>query len=215
MIQHVYERSRSSFDDCYVATDDQRIFDAVENFGGKVVMTSPDHLNGTERCREALDIIERSISNRFDVVVNIQGDEPFIASEQLARLKSCFEREGTEIATLIKVFQPDEDISNPNIIKIVTAIDGTAMYFSRTPIPFMRNAEKKSWQQNHVYYKHIGLYGFTPAVLREITTLPVSELEKAELLEQLRWLENGYTIHTAITTVESKAVDTLEDLKNL
>ena len=215
MIQHVYERSRASFDDCYVATDDPRIFDTVENFGGKAVMTSACHRNGTERCREALDIIENAAGMRFDVVVNIQGDEPFIDTEQLAQLKNCFDREDTEIATLIKAFSPEEDIFNPNIVKIVTAIDGAAIYFSRTPIPCLRDAEKSSWQQQHTYYKHIGLYGFTPRALREITALPASELEKAESLEPLRWIENGYTVRTAVTTIESKAVDTPEDLKNL
>ena len=215
MIQHVYERSRASFDDCYVATDDPRIFDTVENFGGKAVMTSARHRNGTERCREALDIIENAAGMRFDVVVNIQGDEPFIDTEQLAQLKKCFDREDTEIATLIKAFSPEEDIFNPNIVKIVTAIDGAAIYFSRTPIPCLRDAEKSSWQQQHTYYKHIGLYGFTPRALREITALPASELEKAESLEPLRWIENGYTVRTAVTTIESKAVDTPEDLKNL
>ena len=215
MIQHVYERCRDRFDDCYVATDDPRIADTVEGFGGKVVMTSSAHRNGTERCREAIDIIESRGDGNFDVVVNIQGDEPFIAPEQLAQIKECFKDKDTLIATLIKTFDRGEDIFNPNIVKVVTAIDGSALYFSRTPIPYLREVPKEKWQASQVYYKHIGLYGFTPQVLREITSLPASNLECAESLEPLRWLENGFRIRTAVTEYESKAVDTPEDLEKL
>ena len=215
MIQHVYERSSASFDDCYVATDDQRIADAVEGFAGKVVMTSTEHRNGTERCREALDKIEAAGGQKYDVVVNIQGDEPFIAAEQLESLKKCFETAGTKLATLIKKFSADENIFNPNIVKVAVAEDSSVIYFSRTPIPYLRGVEPELWQSTHQYYKHIGLYGFTPQTLREITSLPASELEMAESLESLRWVANGYKIMTAVTDCESKAIDTPEDLKNL
>lgn len=211
MIQRVYERASAVFEDCYVATDDERIERAVLAFGGKVVMTSTEHRSGTDRCYEAMC----KVGGDFDVVVNIQGDEPFIAIEQLERLKECFADKGTDIATLVKPFTADEDIFNANSPKVVLSKDGFALYFSRSVIPYLRGVESSKWQANHVYYKHIGLYAYRSRVLREITSLPAGVLETAESLEQLRWLENGYRIKTDVTELPSFGIDTPEDLAAL
>ena len=216
MIQHVYERSCSVFGEaCYVATDDTRIERAVQSFGGRVVMTSSAHRSGTDRCAEALAIIERQSGQSFDTVVNIQGDEPFIAREQLEQIRRCFDDPQTQIATLVKPFGPDENIFNPNSPKVVLSAAGDALYFSRSAIPFLRGVQQEEWQQRHTYYKHIGLYAYRSDVLRTITRLAPSSLETAESLEQLRWIENGFRIRTAVTTLESHAIDTPEDLQLL
>lgn len=207
MIQHVWERCRQVFGEhCYVATDDERIEEAVRSFGGKVVMTSTTHKSGTDRCAEALGQIEKRAGLKFDVVVNIQGDEPFIAADQLRQIQTCFEDEQTQIATLIKPFGTNEETTDPNTPKVVISKQGYALYFSRSVIPYQRGEEKPQ------YYKHIGMYAYRTAVLREITLLAQSPLEIAESLEQLRWLENGYRIKTAVTHVESHSIDTPEDL---
>lgn len=211
MIQRVYERASAVFEDCYVATDDERIERAVLAFGGKVVMTSTEHRSGTDRCYEAMC----KVGGDFDVVVNIQGDEPFIAIEQLEQLKACFADKGTDIATLVKPFTADEDIFNANSPKVVLSKDGFALYFSRSVIPYLRGVESSKWQVNHVYYKHIGLYAYRSRVLREITSLPAGVLETVESLEQLRWLENGYRIKTDVTELPSFGIDTPEDLAAL
>ena len=215
MIQHVYERATQVFDNCYVATDDDRIANAIKMFGGNVVMTSTEHRSGTDRCREALEIISAQTGTTFDVVVNIQGDEPYIQTEQLKLIKSCFNDSTTEIATLVKPFSDDEDIFNPNLPKVVLNAHSEAIYFSRSPIPFLRNLQKEEWQKNHKYLKHIGLYAYRADILKQITSLPVGNLEKLESLEQLRWLENGYNIKVAETQFESYAIDTPEDLERL
>jgi 3-deoxy-manno-octulosonate cytidylyltransferase (CMP-KDO synthetase) len=215
MIQHVYERATQVFDNCYVATDDDRIANAIKMFGGNVVMTSTEHRSGTDRCREALEIISAQTGTTFDVVVNIQGDEPYIQTEQLKLIKSCFNDSTTEIATLVKPFSDDEDIFNPNLPKVVLNAHSEAIYFSRSPIPFLRNLPKEEWQKNHKYLKHIGLYAYRSDILKQITSLPVGNLEKLESLEQLRWLENGYNIKVAETQFESYAIDTPEDLERL
>lgn len=216
MIQRVYERSASVFGEaCYVATDDPRIEAAVRAFGGRVIMTSTAHRSGTDRCAEALDTVERQTGERFDIVVNIQGDEPFIATEQLEQIRHCFDDPAVELATLVKPFGADEDIFNENSPKVVLSAAGDALYFSRSPIPFLRGVAREEWQQSHTYYKHIGLYAYRSDVLRAVTRLPQSTLEKAESLEQLRWIENGYRIRTAVTTLESHAIDTPEDLQNV
>ena len=196
MIRHVYEKARAFFDTCYVATDDERIERAVAGFGGRAIMTSTDHRSGTDRCREALDKAEALCGERFDIVVNIQGDEP-----------------STQIATLVKAFAPHEDIFNSNSPKVVLSADGHALYFSRSAIPFLRGVEPSQWQSSHTYYKHIGLYAYRSDVLRKITALPQGILERCESLEQLRWLENGYRIRTAVTMTESLAIDTPQDLQ--
>lgn len=211
VIQRVYEQVAGILDDAYVATDDERIESAVKTFGGKVVMTSTKHNSGTDRCYEALT----KISGQFDVVVNIQGDEPFIQPSQLEALKACFDDSQTQIATLVKPFTTEdsfEALQNINSPKVVLNKYHHAMYFSRSIIPYQRNSENNVWLENHVYYKHIGLYAYRPEVLKEITALPQSSLELAESLEQLRWLENGYKIKVGISEVETIGIDTPEDL---
>lgn len=215
MIQHVFERASAIFEDCYVATDDNRIADIVKSFGGKVVMTSAKHRSGTDRCREALDIIELEQKQKYNVVVNIQGDEPFIDIEQLQQIATCFREPATDIATLVKPFSKDEDIFNPNSPKVVLSENSYALYFSRSVIPYLRGVESDQWAQKHTFFKHIGLYAYRANVLRKIAELPVGKLETAESLEQLRWLENGYKIKVAITNMESYSIDTPEDLSKV
>ena len=215
MIQCVYERVSQYFDDCWVATDDVRISDTVANFGGRVVMTSPDHKSGTDRCAEALEKIVAERGADFDVVVNIQGDEPFIAEEHLQKIREAFDEPDVEIATLVKPFGMKEKITNPNSPKVVISAAGYALYFSRSVIPYLRNVDQDKWPSEHTFYKHIGVYAWRASVLREITRLPQGILEKAESLEQLRWLENGYKIKTAVVTAETLAVDTPEDLERI
>lgn len=212
VIQRVYEQVNGILDDACVATDDERIEAAVKAFGGKVVMTSTEHRSGTDRVQEAFE----KVGEGYDVVVNIQGDEPFIQPSQLEAVKACFEDEATQIATLVKPFtEADgwEALQNPNSPKVV--VDGrmNALYFSRSVIPYLRGVEKEEWLKRHTYYKHIGLYAYRAEVLREITRLPQSSLELAESLEQLRWLENGYRIKVAITHTETIGIDTPEDLE--
>ncbi len=215
MVQWVYERASSVFEWCYVATDDDRIKNTVEAFGGRVVMTSELHRSGTDRCAEALDRIEAELQLRFDVVVNIQSDEPFIQPEQLQTVIQCFSNPDTQIATLVKPFVNDEDIFNPNSPKVVLNSKGEAIYFSRSVIPYLRGKDPENWQLLHKYYKHIGLYAYRPDILRKLTRLPQTTLELAESLEQLRWIENGYRIATVETDTETLAVDTPEDLERV
>jgi 3-deoxy-manno-octulosonate cytidylyltransferase (CMP-KDO synthetase) len=213
MIQRVYEQALKSIDTVYVATDDQRIFDAVSGFGGKAVMTSPEHKSGTDRCAEAAGEIMRLNGTSIDVVVNIQGDEPFIRPEQIDQLMSCFDDESVNIATLIHRVEPGEDIFNPNHPKVILDKSGNAIYFSRAAIPYIRDTEKDKWTSRHIYYKHLGLYAYRTGTLNRITSLPGSSLEKAESLEQNRWLENGFKIRTALTDWESICIDTPDDLE--
>lgn len=215
MIQWVFERASSVFDYVYVATDDNRIAEAVKAFNGKVVMTSNAHQSGTDRCAEALKIIEDQTNLKFDVVVNIQGDEPFIQPEQLKKVASCFDDSNVQIATLVKEFSQNEDIFNPNIPKVLLTTQSYAIYFSRSVIPFIRGKEQSDWQKSHAFYKHIGLYAYRSNVLHDITKLPQSKLELAESLEQLRWIENGYRIKVEKTDMETLAVDTPEDLERV
>ena len=212
VIQRVYEQVSGIFDEAYVATDDERIEAAVKAFGGKVVMTSPNHKSGTDRCYEAFT----KVGGGYDVVVNIQGDEPFIQPSQLEAVKACFEDPTTQIATLVKPFTTDDGfvaLENVNSPKVVVNANMNALYFSRSIIPYQRNADKQDWLAGHTYYKHIGLYAYRAEVLKEITSLPQSSLELAESLEQLRWLENGYTIKVGVTQVETIGIDTSEDLE--
>ncbi len=193
-------------------TDDERIEKAVEAFGGKVVMTSVNHKSGTDRCYEAYC----KVGQGYDVVVNIQGDEPFIQRSQLEAVKACFDDEATQIATLVKPFRPEDGfdaLENVNSPKVVVNRQMQALYFSRSIIPFQRSRDRKEWLANHVYYKHIGLYAYRASVLKEITALPQSPLELAESLEQLRWLENGYTVKVGISDVETIGIDTPQDLE--
>jgi 3-deoxy-manno-octulosonate cytidylyltransferase (CMP-KDO synthetase) len=213
MIQRVYEQASGSLDRVYVATDDSRIYETVLNFGGKAVMTSADHQSGTDRCAEAVNKITAAEGIKADVVVNIQGDEPFIKPEQIDLLVSCFADKSVEIATLVRKAEPGENITNPNHPKVILDLSGNAIYFSRAVIPFIRDAEMSEWTNRHTFYKHIGLYAYRTSALNRITLLPRSSLEKAESLEQNRWLENGYKIRTALTRWESVCIDTLEDLE--
>ncbi|MFA6813850.1 MAG: 3-deoxy-manno-octulosonate cytidylyltransferase [Bacteroidaceae bacterium] len=212
VIERVYRQVHDILDDTYVATDDERIEKAVKAFGGKVVMTSTHHKSGSDRCYEACT----KIGGDFDVVVNIQGDEPFIQHSQLITLKTCFDDKSTQIATLVKPFNsntPFELLENINTPKVVIDKHHNALYFSRSIIPFTRNADKSDWLSGHVYFKHIGLYAYRKDVLKEITALPQSPLELTESLEQLRWLENGYKIKVGISEVETIGIDTPDDLK--
>lgn len=211
VIERVYEQVAGVLDDAVVATDDERIFDAVRAFGGKVEMTSTAHRSGTDRCWEAYC----KQGGAFDVVVNVQGDEPFIQPSQLEALKHCFDNENIDIATLVKPFEPSDGIEaleNPNSPKVVLDSEGCAIYFSRSVIPYLRGIEREKWLTEHTFYKHIGIYGFRTDVLRAVTALPQSTLERAESLEQLRWLENGYKIGVGISNVETIGIDTPEDL---
>ena len=209
VIQHVYEQAVKVLDAVYVATDDERIYNKVTEFGGKAVMTSTEHHSGTDRIEEALE----KVGGDFDVVVNIQGDEPFIAQSQIETLCHCFEDEATQIATLGKPFECIEAVENPNSPKIVVDNRGYAMYFSRSVIPFVRGVERQEWLKKYPFLKHLGIYAYRTEVLKAITRLPQSSLELAESLEQLRWLENGYRIKVGITNVETVGIDTPEDLQ--
>ena len=212
IIQHVYERVSSIFDHAYVVTDDERIEACVKSFGGRCVMTGTHHKSGTDRCFEALE----KLGAGFDVVVNVQGDEPFIAASQLETIKQCFEDNDTQIATLVKPFVPTDGIEaleNPNSPKVVLDNNSYAIYFSRSVIPYLRGVDKDEWLSRHTFYKHIGLYAYRAEVLKEITSMPMGILEQAESLEQLRWLQAGYRIKVGTTHVETIGIDTPEDLE--
>ena len=209
VIQRVYEQVAAVLEEAYVATDDERIFKAVEEFGGRVVMTRQDHKSGTDRIEEAAE----KIGTQADVIINIQGDEPFIQKSQIETLKSLFENSETQIGTLGKKFESIEAATNPNSPKIVTDKNGFALYFSRSVIPYIRGKEQTEWLQHFPFLKHLGLYAYRRDVLRQITQLPQSPLELAESLEQLRWLENGYRIRVGLTDVETVGIDTPEDLR--
>ena len=212
IIQWVYENAKKALDDVYVATDDERIYKAVEAFGGKAVYTSPNHQSGTDRCAEAAQKVAGQME--FDVVINIQGDEPFIRPEQVEGLKACFNFPETEIATLIKPITNAIEITNINRPKVVINKNMEAMYFSRSSIPFVRDSKPEEWINRNEFYSHIGMYAYRYDILLELTKLPIGVLEKAESLEQLRWLENGYRIKTAKTLFENMGIDTPEDLEN-
>lgn len=211
VIQRVYEKALSVLPDVYVATDDDRIFQTVEAFGGKAVMTRSDHKSGTDRIQEAAE----KIGGDFDVIINIQGDEPFVDASQIETLMHLFDDETTQIGTLGKPFDTScgmANVDNPNSPKIVTDKKGFALYFSRSVIPYVRGKEHDIWHENFPYLKHLGVYAYRKEVLAEVTQLPQSSLEIAESLEQLRWLENGYRIRVGKTDIETVGIDTPEDL---
>mgnify|MGYP002855570769 CR=1 FL=1 len=211
VVQRVYEQVKGVLDEVVVATDDERIFSAVKDFGGKVCMTSPEHRSGTDRVREAYD----RIGEDYEVVVNIQGDEPFIQRSQIETVVHCFDDDATQIATLVKPYTPAdglEALKNPNSPKVVVDNQMRAMYFSRSVIPYLRGIAEEEWLSRHTFYKHIGLYAYRSNVLKEITQLEQSQLELAESLEQLRWLQNGYVIKVGISDTETIGIDTPEDL---
>lgn len=212
IIQRVYEQVKRAVEDVVVATDDDRIMAAVEAFGGRAVMTSTEHRSGTDRCYEAL----QKVGGNYDIVINVQGDEPFIQPEQIRSLVSCFEDEATDIATLVKPFTAEDGIEaleNPNSPKVVISRDMKAIYFSRSVIPYIREVERSEWLTKHTFYKHIGMYAFRAKTLGEVTALAQSSLELSEKLEQLRWLESGYRIGVGITNIETIGIDTPDDLR--
>ena len=209
VIQRVYEQVSSLLDEVYVATDDERIFQAVESFGGRAVMTRTDHKSGTDRIEEAAE----KIGSDADVIINVQGDEPFIQPSQIETLMHLFDAPETQIGTLGKRFETIEGVENPNSPKIVTDNRGFALYFSRSPIPYVRGIDRNLWLEAYPFLKHLGIYAYRREVLREVTQLPQGRLEKAESLEQLRWLENGYRIRVGLTDVETVGIDTPEDLQ--
>lgn len=211
MIQRVYEQSKKAncLQKVVVATDDERILNHVISFGGEVLMTAGHHQSGTERCAEVAEKITS------DAYINIQGDEPFIHPEQIDEVALLLQKKEVQLATLIKKITDAEELFNTNKPKVVISNTNKAIYFSRQTIPFLRGIEPTKWINHHNYYKHVGIYGYKRNTLLEIVKLSMSVLEKSEGLEQLRWLENGYDIHTSITELESYSVDTEEDLKSL
>jgi 3-deoxy-manno-octulosonate cytidylyltransferase (CMP-KDO synthetase) len=209
VIQRVYEQVTKVLSEAWVATDDERIYNTVSDFGGKAVMTRHDHKSGTDRIEEAVE----KIKTDADVIVNIQGDEPFIQPSQIETVCKQFDNPSTQIATIGKPFTSMEAVENPNSPKIVTDVNGFALYFSRSVIPYVRGVEEKEWLSHFPFLKHLGIYAYRREVLREITRLPQSPLEKAESLEQLRWLQNGYRIRVGITNVETVGIDTPDDLR--
>ena len=209
VIQRVYEQAISILPEAYVATDDDRIFQAVESFGGRAVMTRADHKSGTDRIEEAAE----KIGTDADVIINIQGEEPFVQASQILTLQHLFDAKETQIGTLGKRFDSMDAVMNPNSPKIVCDRRGFALYFSRNVIPYLRGRDVQDWLEHFPYLKHLGIYAYRREVLREVTTLPQSPLEMAESLEQLRWLENGYRIRVGLTDEETVGIDTPDDLR--
>ncbi len=209
MIQRVYEQAlKSKLDAVVIATDDVRIADAVMDFGGQYVMTSPNHRSGTDRCCEALDLLK----TKYDAVVNIQGDEPFIDPKQIDLLVDLIVRDDTPLASLAKRIDDADELFSPNAVKVVVNQEGNALYFSRNPIPFMRNVDRDEWLAKGRFYKHIGIYAYKADVLHQVAHMEPSALEQAESLEQLRWLENGLAIRMALSDAENISIDTPDDL---
>ena len=217
IIRRVYEQCNLSakLDKTIVATDDERIYQHIIGFGGEAVMTSTKHLNGTSRCFEALQNEEKETGISYDVVINIQGDEPFIEPEQIDKIASVFIDSSVQIGTLAKKINNYEELFNPNVVKLVTDNENEALYFSRHPIPFVRDVDKKDWLEHATFFKHIGIYGYRKDILMEITKLEPGKLELTERLEQLRWIENGYKITVDFTEHDSIGIDTPEDLLKL
>lgn len=212
MIQRVYEQVQKVVSEVWVATDDKRIESVVTSFGGKAIMTSPDLQSGTDRIYAAY----KNIDSDADVIINIQGDEPFVQPSQIEAVMRCFETDDIQIATLVKPFRKEDGFDvlfNPNSPKVVINKDNEAIYFSRSIIPYIRDVHHTKWLDKHTFYKHIGMYAYRADILKQITSLPQSSLEKAESLEQLRWIENGYRIKVGYTDTETIGIDTPEDLQ--
>jgi len=216
MIERVYRQASlcQKLSAVIVATDDNRILEHVKAFGGRVMLTSENHASGTDRIAEVVDLLAER-GEKYEIAINIQGDEPFIQPAQITKVVDIFQNPEAEIGTLIKLIDKSEDIFNQNIVKVVTNAQGKALYFSRSPIPFVRNMISDNWLHDNEFYKHIGIYGYRTATLREISQLPPSPPEKAESLEQLRWLYNGYSIFTRVTDIETIGIDTPDDLSKL
>lgn len=215
MIQHVYERAGQALEEVYVATDDQRVFDAVRSFGGRVVMTSDQHQTGTNRCLEALELISKANQQYYDIVINIQGDEPLLDPMQLKTLQQCFTDEYIMMATLVAPVQDPKDLNNESEAFVVFDKNYHALYFSRSVIPYVKGISRERWLKHHTFYKHVGLYGYTAEALEIYANLAPTPLETAEGLEQNRWIENGYAIKVGITNSVSMCVDTPEDLEKI
>ena len=213
VIRLVYEQASKALDSVYVATDDERIVEAVRKFGGRALMTSSHHRSGTDRCAEAADLVSKLTGREPSVIINIQGDEPFILPEQLVLVASCFSDPAVEIATLISPIKENEVIFNTNETKVAVALSGDALYFSRSAIPFIRGAEQSEWLSRHIFYKHLGVYAYRKNILSKLTMLEPGPLETAESLEQNRWLENGFRIRTAVTSWEGIGIDVPADLE--
>ncbi len=213
MVQRVYENAIKALDQVYVATDDKRIFDHVKGFGGNVLMTSPTHLSGTDRCVEALEIISKISDQPIDIIINIQGDEPLFLPEQIETLKSCFDDPTTEMATLVVPIKNPDSLNNESEVFVTFDLNYKALYFSRSVIPYVARMERSKWFKKTTFYKHLGFYAYTKEALKTFTTLPQTHLEKTEFLEQNRWLEHGKTIKIAITNHDTVSIDTLQDLE--
>ena len=209
MIRRVCEQAwKSRVDAVVVATDDVRIADEVMSFGGQYVLTDPNHRSGTDRCREALDLLD----NQYDAVVNIQGDEPFIDPNQINQVIDLISQKDTQLASLAKRIEDEDELFSPNTVKVVMDKAGNALYFSRNPIPFMRNLDHNEWLTKGCFYKHIGIYAYKAETLRQIAEMQPTTLELSESLEQLRWLENGLTIRMGITEAENVSIDMPSDI---
>ena len=215
MIQHVYERARKALDMVIVATDDERIVETVRSFGGDAYMTSRLHSTGTNRCLEAYHKFIEENDDDIDVVINIQGDEPMLDPESLAELAACFNDPEVQLATLITQVKNIHDLNDPGVVFVVFNQDHNALYFSRNALPHIHGIPEREWLGHHTFYKHIGMYAFRPEALEEFATLPMSDLEKAESLEQNRWLENGHSIKLCMTEHEGISVDTPDDLERV
>jgi 3-deoxy-manno-octulosonate cytidylyltransferase (CMP-KDO synthetase) len=216
MIHRVYGQCLKcqQLDKVIVATDDKRIIDEVESFGGLAMMTSNLHQSGTERCGEVVEKLEQQQEN-FDAIINIQGDEPYIDPEQIAEVASQLENENIHIATLIKSITTKKELFDANVVKVVVDSNGMALYFSRSTVPYLRGIDRNIWLHKHPFFKHVGIYGFKTGILKKIINLPKGRLEVAESLEQLRWLENGFSISAEETDLESIAIDCPEDLSKI
>ncbi len=214
LIRLVYDQASLVLDNLYVATDDSRIEKVVSDFGGKVIMTSPAHKSGTDRCAEALNSIRSTEKYSPDIVINIQGDEPFIKPQQINLLIESFIDSKVEISTLIKKIAGEKELKDPNIPKVVISENGNALYFSRAVIPYIRDISDKNLIETHQFYKHIGIYAYRADILEELSKLKPTNLELAESLEQLRWLQWGYKIRTSVSKWDSIGIDTPEDLEN-
>ena len=216
MIQRVCEQAEKAMGEVWVATDDLRIAAAVEAFGGHFIMTSTDHQSGTDRIAEAVQKISALTGKKYDVVVNVQGDEPFMQPDQIELIMDCFRKDpSSEIATLIQPILVNEDIFRPDMVKVVLDHQDNAIYFSRSPIPYLVGIDPSKWIENFPFYGHIGLYAYRVDILERLTLLPKSGLEKSESLEQLRWIEHGFKIKTSITHYDSFGIDTPEDLRKV
>lgn len=215
MIQRVYEQTQKAIEEVVVATDDDRIAKAVEDFGGRVVMTGSHHQTGTNRCLEALEICRSSFQLNPDIIINVQGDEPLLQPDQISSLVECFDKEGTELATLIIPVSTAADLFNESECFVVFDKAKNALYFSRSVIPHIRGYHKTKWLEHHTFYKHLGMYAYTPDSLRDFAEMEMTPLEQAESLEQNRWLENGRKIAIAITEHDSIPVDTIDDLEKV